>query len=428
MIYTIGLGSNLGDRKANMEKAAQEIKNLASSDFKASPLIESPALVPADAPSDWRKPFLNAVIRFDSNDQPLSVFRKLQEIERTMGRVREKRWQPRIIDLDILLIDEVMVDELEVKVPHPRFYERSFTLTPLKFLCPHLKLNKEGLSEKNQNLLSFVRKQKLYDPLLMGILNLSSDSFSGDGGLEMHRVESLIATWDKENLAFIDLGAESTRPGAKTIAPDEEWARLKGPLQFLREYFGERVFRPLISVDTRYASTARKALELGIDVINDVSGLNDPEMSSVIAESSCRYVLMHSLSVPADPKVVLSAEPIGQLLSWAHEKLGILERAGVSQEQVLFDPGIGFGKSKEQSFEILRKVEELFELNLPLVIGHSRKSFMSLLTEIEPAERDPETLGVSFSLAQRGVDVLRVHNPVLHKRAFRFFSEVNKHD
>ena len=146
-------------------------------------------------------------------------------------------------------------------------------------------------------------------------------------------------------------------------------------------------------------------------------------MIEVLADSRCDLVLMHSLSVPADPNNVLplDCDPLAVLRIWFGERLEILERAGIARERVIIDPGIGFGKTQTQSLEIIGRARELMELDCRLLFGHSRKSYLESMTKVPPSERDPETLAVSAKLASRGVEIMRVHTLDLHRRFWRVY-------
>lgn len=251
---------------------------------------------------------------------------------------------------------------------------------------------------------------------IVGIVNLTPDSFS-DGGkyvgpeAAIAHMERLVA----EGADVLDIGAESTRPGARALSLAEEWERLEPVVQVAKTRFP---FTP-ISIDTRNAATASKALDAGADWINDVSGGTDGQMLEVIRASACRYVVMHSLSVPANPKKVLpvNVDATVTVYSWAERKLQVLYDAGIDPARVILDPGIGFGKTAEQSWNLLRGVPTLMELPAPLLIGHSRKSFFKLVGERLATERDMETHMVSCWLAQCGVPYIRAHDVAGTKRA-----------
>lgn len=244
---------------------------------------------------------------------------------------------------------------------------------------------------------------------LLGIVNLTPDSFS-DGGkyvgtdAAIAHMEQLVA----DGADVLDIGAESTRPGARSLSHEEEWQRLAPVIQVAKSHFP----RIPISVDTRNAATASKALDNGADWINDVAGGTDPQMLEVIRAASCRYVVMHSLTVPANPKKTLpeGVDAVVTIHSWAERRLQQLYDAGIDDSRIILDPGIGFGKTAEQSWDLLRGVQMLMDLPSPLLIGHSRKSFFKSITEQDAAERDVETQHVTAWLAQCGVPYLRVHD------------------
>jgi 2-amino-4-hydroxy-6-hydroxymethyldihydropteridine diphosphokinase / dihydropteroate synthase len=420
----IGIGSNLGDRSLNLEKAASKVRILCeSSDFRASPVYQTKAHVPTDAPDEWNLPFLNAVIETDWEGTPRDFLKALKEIEASLGRAPSPRWSPRIIDLDILAMGDDVYNESDFELPHPGLWDRSFVLDPLKDLSPNLRIPK-----KEGTILNRARSLPEHSPLWMGILNITPDSFSDGGKLDdLKDFEAKVSDFEEAGVQIFDLGAESTRPGAEPVPPDEEWRRLKPKLEYLKEKFHGKIFRPQISIDTRSAIVAEKAIEAGADWINDVSGLADPAMLSILKRSTCCYVLTHSLSVPPNKNLTLpnDCDPVATIKQWALAKFEILETSGVHLDRIVFDPGIGFGKTSHQSLTILRRLEELVSLPVRLLIGHSRKSFMNVWDRHSSQERDWESVGISLSLVTQGVDVLRVHEPSFHVRAHRAWAEVN---
>lgn len=251
---------------------------------------------------------------------------------------------------------------------------------------------------------------------LVGIVNLTPDSFS-DGG-QYDAPESAFAHMEalvEQGADVLDIGAESTRPGAKVLTLKEEWQRLKPVLAEAKKRFPHAT----LSLDTRNAETAAKALDYGVDWINDVAGGKDAAMLKVIAASTCQYVVMHSLTVPADPKKTLpeGVDATVTVHSWAEQRMQELYDAGIHEDRIVLDPGIGFGKTAEQSWNLLRGVPALMDLDVDWLIGHSRKSFFKLLGEQNAAERDMETHMVTAWLAQCGVPYIRVHDIAGAKRA-----------
>jgi dihydropteroate synthase len=244
---------------------------------------------------------------------------------------------------------------------------------------------------------------------IVGILNLTPDSCSGDGlqgdpATALQRIDQMI----EQGVSVIDIGAESTRPGARALLPEEEWQRLAPVLEKL----GTRLEKTQFSLDTRHPETAAGALELGFHWINDVEGGRNPKMLDCMKKSDCQYVIMHALSIPVDPKETLSLfeDPVEAVLSWAEGRICELEKAGIAQSRLILDPGIGFGKTAEQSLSLIKNIHRLKALGLPLLIGHSRKSFLKLFTDKPYEGRDPETLACSSYLASKDVAYLRVHD------------------
>ncbi len=419
----IALGSNLGEPTQNLEAAAGALAKVGKG-LRASPVFRTPALLPEGGPLEWCLPFHNAVVEMEWTGSPPELLSILKNIERELGRVAAPRWSPRKIDLDLLALGNEISADPNCQVPHPQAWKRSFVLDPLKHLAPSL-----VFPGRVQSVLQRARALPERGPLWMGILNLTPDSFSDGGALAAESaIPERLERFERAGVQALDLGAESTRPGASFVSFAEEWERLKGTLEFLRERYRGRFFRPLISVDTRHAATAVKAIEYGADIINDVSGLADPAMLGVIQSSRCQYVLMHSLSVPADPQNCLprNLDPVLVIHRWMEERLELLQKSGVPLDRVLLDPGIGFGKTAPHSLQVLKRAGELLDLPARVLVGHSRKSFLRLWGERDFGERDGWSLGISLRLAEAGAEVVRVHEAHLHADAWQAYSEVRK--
>lgn len=257
---------------------------------------------------------------------------------------------------------------------------------------------------------------------LVGILNVTPDSFS-DGG----KFESLdSAIWQlekilKEGADIVDIGAESTRPRAIAITSEEEWRRLEKILPLaiavVKKFNSERGKLVEISIDSYHFATIVKAYELGVKIINDVSGLADEKIIDFIATKNLTTVLMHSLSVPTNPELIINPHlnVVAEIISWAEEKIALLAKKNLQKSQLIFDPGIGFGKNAEQSIRILKSIDLFRILGLPLYVGHSKKSFLDKIdcSNFEGGNgdltRDQKTLIISKFLAKKNVEFLRVH-------------------
>lgn len=244
---------------------------------------------------------------------------------------------------------------------------------------------------------------------LVGILNITPDSFS-DGGLffDSDSVFSQVHKLIKDGADVIDVGAQSTRPGAKLLTAQEEWSRLSPHILQLIEICHS--YDVKVSVDSFHGEVVFNALNAGVDIINDVTGLKLQKMIEVAAKSDCKIVMMHSLTVPADKKVIMKddIDVVDQLLNFASKQIKHLISCGIDPDRLIFDPGIGFNKTTKQSWEIINRVEELKQIGLPLYIGHSRKSFLGDLKTVK--EKDKATFKISKDLIKKEINYIRVHN------------------
>ncbi len=247
----------------------------------------------------------------------------------------------------------------------------------------------------------------------MGILNVTPDSFA-DGGL--HFDESLAIAHGLEMIGdgvdIIDIGGESTRPGADRVPEEEEQARV---IPVIRELAQQKV---VISVDTMRASTARLAVEAGASIVNDVSGgAADPEMFSTVAALGCKYTLMHwrGHSKDMNSKAVYN-DVVVDVIQEVTIQLDKALAAGIKRENIILDPGIGFAKDAEHNWEILNRIDEFVALGYPVLIGHSRKRFLG---GDSPDEREEATVQVTQSLVSKGIWGVRVHGVKANVKAIR---------
>lgn len=244
---------------------------------------------------------------------------------------------------------------------------------------------------------------------VMGILNVTPDSFSDGGQFAAH--DAALAHARKmisEGAAIIDIGGESTRPGALPVDTAEEIRRTTRIIRSLRaEWDG------LISIDTSKSAVARVALEAGADIVNDVSGLTaDPAMAAVCTNSECGIVIMHMRGTPPDmqenPKY---CDVVADVREYFQNRLTHLQSLSIKPSRLCFDPGIGFGKTLKHNLTLLRQIDELAPFNFPILLGVSRKSLIASLTGAElPAERDAATIALTAMTRTKGVMLHRVHD------------------
>lgn len=239
---------------------------------------------------------------------------------------------------------------------------------------------------------------------LVGILNLTPDSFS-DGGefIDMQAAEAQFLRMVEEGAVIIDIGGESTRPGHTPVPAEEEIERVVPFIQAIRAKSDA-----LISIDTSKANVASAAVEAGADIINDVWGAQrDPDMAQAIGQSGAACILMHNR--PADEAG--QGDVIEAIATFLQNSIDLVKAAGVRDEAIALDPGLGFGKTYEENWAILRRLPELRELGYPLLIGASRKSMIAKLLELDdPKARLFGTLGTTAWAIQAGADFIRVHD------------------
>jgi dihydropteroate synthase len=256
-------------------------------------------------------------------------------------------------------------------------------------------------------------KSKFILPKIMGIANLTPDSFyEGSRLRQFSEVEKII----NSGADILDLGAESTRPGAIPISPSSEISRLEGILDNIKDKSKIR-----ISLDSRNMETVLRFID-SIDIINDVSALSDERLSQLAVSEKKEYVLMHARGNPRTMNSMNGyTDLFGEITYFFFSKLKRLQELGMKPENIIIDPGLGFAKIGKQNLEIIRNVSFL-NLGFKRLIGHSRKSFLGDKNK-EPITKLPETLATSIFLAQSGVEILRVHDPLENINALnQYFS------
>ncbi|KAF1995263.1 Dihydropteroate synthase [Amniculicola lignicola CBS 123094] len=433
----IALGSNLGDKVAMIEHACTEMEAGGTiSIVKTSSLWETKAMYVLD-----QDKFVNGVCEIRTSLSAMELLNKLQLIENELGRVKMIDKGPRNIDLDILLYDEDTIQNERLQVPHPLMLEREFVLRPLCELIP-TEIQLTTPSRSNGTFQDHLSKLPIEDPMspltplapslppiqafgksrstrIMSIVNLTPDSFS-DGGQHFNVSPSTLQDTIKSHIAagatILDLGGQSTRPGATIISADEEFQRVLPAIALIRSLpEGNTV---AISIDTYHASVAKAAVEAGADIVNDVSaGVMDPDMLSTVAKLGCTICLMHMRGTP-ETMNKLTSYPDGVVETVARELLARVqaaEQAGIRRWRIILDPGIGFAKNKDQNLELLRRLGELRAWpglqGLPWLVGTSRKAFVGRVTGVKEArERTWGTAAAVTAAIQGGADVVRVHD------------------
>src|SRR5579862_3162568 len=439
-MLVLGFGSNVGDRLAHLRQALAAVKQIPNLQVKqVSPVYLSDALLPENAPKEWDIPHLNLAVRCDTTLEPLLLLEHIKKIEKMIGRdLQAKRWGPRVIDIDILAFDDLIIRTDKLNIPHHNLQERPFALWPLADVAPLWSFPLPGVNQGktaaeiseqwgsrftgDAPLRTRQINQRIDMPQLVGILNITPDSFS-DGGKFIHADKALqqAISLVSAGADIIDIGAESTAPRAPLLDHKTEWQRLEPILLAMTNVRHDFLLPPIISVDTRHAETAQKALSLGANWINDVTGLENAAMRELIASTQSPCVVMHHMSIPASREHIIprDQDPVKFVYEWAVKHLDKLEQAGISRDKMIFDPGIGFGKSAEHSLLLIKNAHVFSKLKTRLLLGYSRKSFMTLFTAQAAQDRDVETLAMTLAMLHQPVDYLRVHNVEICTRGMR---------
>ncbi|KEI35686.1 2-amino-4-hydroxy-6-hydroxymethyldihydropteridine pyrophosphokinase [Francisella sp. W12-1067] len=419
MQYIIGIGANIGFTLENINKAIhtiasnENIKLLA----KAS-LYSSKALLKDNSPKDWDIIYLNTAIKIESSLKPLELLETLKDIEKNIGRdLNAPIWSPRIIDLDILAAEDLILDTEELTIPHKELLNRNFALAPLLELNKNwhhprhidIDLNIRLKELKNIDILN----QRLSNTMRMGIVNLSEQSFS-DGFLTDNERKTNLEQLIEDGAEIIDIGAESTKPDAEPIPASEEINRLDSFLDYLKSQLHTLKYRPLISVDTRKLEVMQEILAKHHDIIwmiNDVECNDIQQKSKLLAKYDKKYVITHNLGIIYRNQYLEKKDSIEEIYKYIQGKKNILVSEGLNKDNIYFDIGFGFSKSAETARYLLENINIIKDkLNLKTLVGHSRKpSVLGLNKNTSINELDLATKELSQKLEQQNIEIIRVH-------------------
>jgi len=427
----LALGTNLGQRRANLQLALDTLGEVLTIEA-VSPIYETEPWGFTDQPD-----FFNACLLGLTKLSPHDLLDTCKSIEQRLGRQAGSKWGPRLIDIDMIFYGQLILDNGKLKIPHPQLDQRAFVLAPLADIAPdwsHPESNQsvadllENVDESTVRRLprseySLRRPINLawgHKTYVMGILNVTPDSFSGDGLVKRDRwIQQAVAKsidLVDDGADILDIGGQSTRPGGVPVSVDEELARIMPVLQELRN----QIDVP-ISVDTYRAEIASAALEAGADWVNDVWGLRmDSQMAGVVAAKGCPVVIMHNRSKPknVEQEKMLGGryvgieydDLIGDIKRELLASINLALEAGIRPEKIIVDPGIGFGKTVNQNLELIKNLSQLRSLGYPLLVGPSRKSFIGYTLDLAPDERVEGTAATVAISIERGADIVRVHD------------------
>ena len=419
MNYIIGVGANIGFTLENIHTAIALIGKLDTTSVigKAS-LYSSKALLKDDAPTEWDIIYLNTAIKIQTNLKPYELLKELKNIEQQIGRdLNSPVWSPRLIDLDILACDDLLLNDNILTIPHKELLNRSFALAPL------LELDKDWITPSAKSLdlhkrlyeLESITKlhQTLSNTMRMGIVNLSDQSFS-DGGFDDTRRKNNLFELIKNGAEIIDIGAESTKPNAKAITTEAETQKLDDFLNYIKINSHKLDYRPLISIDTRKLEVMQNILAKYSDIIwmiNDVECNDIQSKAKLIAKYNKKYVITHNLGIIDRNEYLDKENAIEMVCAYIEKKKNVLIDNGVSQQDIYFDIGIGFGKKAATAIYLLENIKMIKDkLNLKTLVGHSRKvSVLGLDKGSSIIELDDATKELSAKLQQQNIEIIRIH-------------------
>lgn len=277
-------------------------------------------------------------------------------------------------------------------------------------------LNQAGLAKMSHFMTEGMFRSHVNSiPDIMAILNFTPDSFfAGSRVKDIRQIDRARSS----GCQFLDIGAESTRPGSIEVSTHEEIDRLKSAFEMVNDTGNQR-----ISLDSRHYETIHAFIDR-IDVINDISGMKDERLPELAKSENKFYVLMHIKGDPSNMNRMATYDDLrGEMTKFYFEKLRVLCQLGMEPGKIIIDPGIGFSKIREQNLEIIRNPDS-FNFGFRRLFGHSRKAFLSLYSKSSSEERLPETIAVSIFLAGKGIEILRVHDPLENLNALRYFQKL----
>lgn len=298
------------------------------------------------------------------------------------------------------------------------------SVSQLRKIADKLKFQQFSMKNLSEIILSELNRQKEYSPKLVGILNLTPNSFS-DGGMyyEYDKAIKHLEEMIKEGADIIDIGAESAKPFSEPVAEDEQ---LKHVLPVLK-YINDNNINIPISIDTRSAKVADVCIKEGANIINDVSGLeyDDKMTDCILKNKDVKIVIQHSLGTPENMQISPCYQNVvDDIWKFLYNKTDVLIQKGIKKENLIIDVGIGFGKTWENNFELIKRIEEFQSIGCEIMLGVSRKSFLNMQTESNEI-KDIFTVAINSLAIERHVDYLRVHNVGLHKKLLDLMKNFN---
>lgn len=422
----IALGANLpsqyGTPRQTLLKALDVIRGRGVRVIAVSSIYLTAPVPVSDQP--W---YHNAVALIKTHLLPHDLLKLLQDIEIDLGRLCGERNAPRVIDLDILDYQGKILSEGGLELPHPRMSHRAFVLYPLRDVAPDWRhpSSREALSSLIKKLPAGQEIKNDSLPVVMGILNVTPDSFSDGGTYQdsctaIRHGKKLVA----EGASIIDIGGESTRPGAQPVDVAEEVARVIPVIE------GLQGCGSWLSIDTRHADVMRAAIDTGVQMVNDVTALEgDADSLSVVSKSRASVCLMHMQGLPH----TMQDRPcyddvVRDVYVYLEQRVKVCLDAGIPSDRILVDVGIGFGKTVAHNVMLLAHLNQFKDLGVRVLLGASRKRFIPDLCgfDIAPQNRIGGSLAAIAAAFHHQVDVVRVHDVEQTRQFIEVYSAIRQ--
>ncbi|EEB05789.1 dihydropteroatesynthase/2-amino-4-hydroxy-6-hydroxymethyldihydropteridinediphosphokinase/dihydroneopterinaldolase [Schizosaccharomyces japonicus yFS275] len=437
-ICYVSFGSNVGDRFGMIQAALKRLRSKMTV-LDVSPMFETRPMYVTDQPV-----FLNGVCKVKTNLPPIELLNICQSIENELGRVKLVDKGPRCIDLDLVMLEDgTLVDNERLHIPHLLMHERAFVLRPLLCIAPDLVHPRTGvplvhyLKDCDETGVHAYRpylkgSEQTDACVIMGILNVTPDSFSDGGECTLDSIVEKAKAMVEKGARILDIGGQSTRPGAQLVPAEAEANRVIPAIQALRS----AGITTTISVDTYSSQVAKQAISAGADVINDVTaGQASPDMLSLAADLGVPICLMHNRGNVArmhshetyDGNVVTSVrEELAQAVQRAID-------AGIPRYNIILDPGFGFSKDAKQNIELLSHLQDLIRTpgfrDLAWLSAPSRKRFVGVYsgeTSNDPKRRTWGTAAAITTSVLQGANIVRVHDVDEMAQVVAFANAVQK--
>jgi dihydropteroate synthase len=448
-IYYLSLGSNLGKTTQNILDAYDLLSSKCTILKKSTIILTKPYGI-IDQPD-----FANSVIKVETDLKPLELLEFIKSIEEDLGRTKNERWRERLIDIDIIFYDDLVIDILNppkiidfdhlcqvgvfngktfndskfdfnlLTIPHKDYHNRTFVLEPLLEIEPEIVDPKTGdkLIQIYRSLVNcYSSIVESPDTLIMGILNVTPDSFS-DGG-KNSTLDLILDSYRQmvlDGADIVDIGGESTRPKAVPVGLQEEIDRVIPVIQAIRTFDPKTV----LSIDTYKPEVAELALQNGVDIVNDITGLTNPKMVEVIAKYNCPIVIMHKKGDPATMQDNPSyTNVVQEVYDFFVNEIEVCKASGI--EKIILDVGIGFGKRLQDNLDLIKNLEKFVNLGYPVLFGSSRKGMYRELFDLDVDNREEVTMATTAFVIQKKAKIVRVHNVLGNKRAARMIDILQK--